>query len=75
MLRQNDINTKTDTAHNKSDENNSTNKIKEHAERNKANYSPNDTESRYVKLKTNKRKKISVEILGDSRLMVFKKKG
>ena len=75
MLRQNDINTKTDTADNKSDEKNSTKKIKEHAERNKANNSPNDTESRYVKLKTNKRKKIRVEIMGDSMLNGIQEKG
>ena len=36
-------------------------KIKEHAERNKANNSPNNTEFRDVKLKTNKRKKIHVK--------------
>ena len=64
MQSQNDINTKTDTADNKSDEKDSfdsTKKIKEHAERNKANNSPNNTEFRDVKLKTNKRKKIHVK--------------
>ena len=60
MQSQNDINTKTDTADNKSNEKesfDSTNKIREYAERNKASNSPNNTESRDVKLKTNKRKK------------------
>ena len=46
----------------------STKKIKEHSERNKANNSPNNTEPRDVKPKTNKRKKIRVEILGGSML-------
>ena len=50
-------------------------KTKEHAERNKANNSPNNTESRDVKPKTNKRKKIRVEILGDSMLNGFQEKG
>ena len=53
---QNDINTKSDIADNKSDEKdsfNSTKKIKEHAERNKANNLPNSTESRDVKPKAN----------------------
>ena len=78
MRRQNDINTKSDTADNKSDEKDSfdsTKKIKEHAERNKANKSPNNTESRDVKLKTNKRKKIRVEILGDSMLNGIQERG
>ena len=68
IQRQNDINTKSDIADNKSDEKHSSKKTKEHAERNKANNSPNNTESRDVKLKTNKRKKICVEILDDSML-------
>ena len=54
MRSQNDIKTKIDTANNISDEKNSfdsTKKSKEHAERNKANNSPNNTESRNVKLK------------------------
>ena len=54
--RQNDTNTKSDIADNKSDEKdsfNSTKKIKEHAERNKANNLPNSTESRDVKPKAN----------------------
>ena len=79
MIRcQNEINTKSDTADNKSDEKDSfdsTKKIKEHAERNKANNSPNNTESRDVKLKTKKRKKIRVEILGDSVLNGIQEKG
>ena len=65
IQRQNDINTKSDIADNKSDEKdsfNSTKKIKEHAERNKTNNLRNMT----LKPKTNKRKKIHVEILGDS---------
>ena len=49
--------------------------MKEHTEKNKPNNSPNNTESRDVKLKTNKKKKMCVEKLGDSVLMVFKKKG
>ena len=71
MRSQNDISTKTDTAENKSDEMDSfdsTQKIKEHCERNKANNLPNNTEFRDVKLKTNKRNKTRVEILGDSML-------
>ena len=55
MRCQNDINPKTDTADNKSDEKDSfdsSKKIKEQAERNKANNSPNNTESKDVKLKT-----------------------
>ena len=78
MRRQNDINTKTSTSDNKSNEKDSfdsTKKIKEHAERNKANNSPNNTESRDVKLKTKKRKKIRVEILGDSMLNGIQEKG
>ena len=79
MARQNDINTKTNTADNKSDEKDSfdcTKKIKEHAERNKANnYLPNNTESRYVKLKTKKRKKIRAKILNDSMLNGTQEKG
>ena len=54
--RQNDTNTKSDIADNKSDEKdsfNSTKKIKEHTERNKANNLPNSTESRDVKPKAN----------------------
>ena len=50
-------------------------KTKEHAERNKANNSPNNTESRDVKPKTNKRKKIRVEILSDSMLNGVQEKG
>ena len=66
IQRQNDINTKSDIADNKSDEKDSTTKIKAYAERNKANNSANNTKSRDVKPKTNKRKKIRVVILGDS---------
>ena len=51
IQRQNDINTKSDIADNKSDEKYSNKKTKEHAERNKANNSPNNTESRDVKPK------------------------
>ena len=68
MRRQNDISTKTNTADNKSDEKdsfNSNKKIKEHAERNKANNLPNKK----------KKKKLRVEILGDSMLNGIKKKG
>ena len=65
---QNGITTKSDIADNNSNGKHSTKKTKEHAERNKANNSPNNTESRDVKLKTNKRKKICVEILDDSML-------
>ena len=75
---QNDINTKSDIADNKSDEKdsfNSTKQIKEHAERNKANNLPNSTESRDVKPKTTKRKKIRVEILGDFMLNGVQEKG
>ena len=78
IQRQNDINTKSDIAENKSDEKdsfNSAKKIKEHAERNKANNSPNNTEYSDVKPKTNKRKKIRLEILVDSVLNVVQKKG
>ena len=78
MRCQNDIKTKIDTANNISHEKNSfdsTKKSKEHAERNQANNSPNNTESRNVKLKTNKRKKIRVEILGDSMLNGIQEKG
>ena len=49
IQHQNDINTKSDIADNKSDEKdsfNSTKKIKENAERDKANNSPNNTKSR-----------------------------
>ena len=75
IRRQNDIITKADTADadNKSDEKDSfdsTKKVQEHAERNKANNLPNNPESRNVKLKANKRKKICVEILGDPMLFV-----
>ena len=78
MRRQNYINTKTSTSDNKSNEKDcfdSTKKIKEHAERNKANNSSNNTESRDAKLKANKRKKISIEILGDSVLNGIQEKG
>ena len=78
IQRENDINTKSDIADNKSNEKdsfNSTKKTKEHAERNKANNSPNNNESRDVKPKTNKRKKIRVEILGDSMLNGVQEKG
>ena len=71
IRRQNDINTKSNTADTKSDEKDSfdsTKKIKEYAGKNKANNSLNKTESRDVKLKTNKGKKIRVEILGDPML-------
>ena len=54
IRRQNDINTKSDIADNKSDEKDSfdgTKKIKEHSERNKANNSPNNTQSSNVKTK------------------------
>ena len=60
------LNTKSDTGDKKSVEKDyfdNTKKIKEHPERNKANNLPNSTESRDVKLKTNKRKKVRVEIL------------
>ena len=60
IQRQNKINTKSDIADNKSDEKDSFNspkEVKERAERNKANNSPNNTEFRDVKPKTNKRKK------------------
>ena len=75
IRRQNDINTKADTADadNKSDEKDSfdsTKKVQEHTERNKANNLPNNPESRNVKLKANKRKKICAEILGDPMLFV-----
>ena len=53
----------------------STKKIKKHAEKNKANNSPNKTESKDVKLKTIKTKKIRVEILGDSMLNGVQEKG
>ena len=68
IQRQNDINSKSDIADNKSDEQDSfkSNKIiKEHTERTKANNLPNNIESRGVKPKTNKRKKILVEIFGN----------
>ena len=71
IRRQNDINTKFDTADKKSDEKDafdSTKKIKEHAERIKVNNSSNNTEPRDGKLKTNNRKKKRVGILGDSML-------
>ena len=77
MQHQNEINTKTNTADNKSDEKDSfdsTKKVTEHAERNKANNLPNNTESRDVKLKTKKRKKICVEMLSDSMLNVLQEK-
>ena len=69
---------KSDIADNKSDAKDSfdkTKKIKEHAERNKANNLPNSTESMDAKPKTNKRKKIRVEILGDSMLNGVQEKG
>ena len=66
IQRQNDINTESDIVDNKSDEKHSVKKTKKHAERNKANKSPNNAESRDVKPEPNKRKKIRVEILGDS---------
>ena len=75
---QNDISTKSDIADNKSDEKdsfNSTKKIKEYTERNKANNSPNNTESRDVKPKTNKRKEIRLELLDDSMLNGVQGKG
>ena len=78
IQRQNDINTKSDIAENKSDGKesfNSAKKIKEHAERNKANNSPNNTEYSDVKPKTNKRKKIRLEILVDSVLNGVQEKG
>ena len=78
LQRQNDISTKSDIAANKSDEKdsfNSTKKIKEYAERNKANNSPNNTESRDVKPKTNKRKEMRLELLGDSMLNGVQGKG
>ena len=56
-------------------EKHSTKKTKEHTKRNKANNSPSNTESRDVKPKTNKRKKIPVEILGDSMLNGVQEKG
>ena len=72
---QNGITTKSDIADNNSNGKHSAKKTKEHAERNKANNSPNNTESRDVKPKTNKRKKIRVEILGDSMLNGVQEKG
>ena len=78
LQRQNDISTKSDIAANKSDEKDSfniTKKIKEYAERNKANNSPNNTESRDVKPKTNKRKEMRLELLGDSMLNGVQGKG
>ena len=75
IQRQNDINTKSDIADNKSDEKHSSKKTKEHAERNKANNSPNNTESRDVKPKINKRKKMRVEILSDSMINGVQGKG
>ena len=75
IQRQNDINTKSDIADNKSDEKHSTKKTKEHTERNKTSNSPSNTESRDVKPKTNKRKKIRVEILGESMLNGVQEKG
>ena len=75
MQRQNDINTKSDIADSKSDEKDSTKKIKEHAERNNANNSPNNTESRDVKPKINKRKKMRVETLGGSMINGVQEKG
>ena len=74
----NNINAKSNTAKNKSDEkrsSDSTKKIKNHAEENKANNSPNKIESKNVKLKTITRKKIPVEILGDSMLNGIQQKG
>ena len=71
IRRQNDINIKSDVADNKygeKDNFDSTKKIKEQAERNKANNSLNNTEFRNVKPKTNKRKKVRVRILGDPML-------
>ena len=56
VQRQNDINTKSDIANNKSDKKHSTKKNKEHAERNKANNSPNNTEPRDVKPKTREKR-------------------
>ena len=70
--------TKSDIVDSKSDEKdnfNSTKKIKENAERNKANNSPNNTESRDVKPKTNKRKEMRLELLGDSMLNGVQGKG
>ena len=75
IQRQNDINTKSDIADSKSDEKDSTKKIKEHAERNNANNSPNNTESRDVKPKINKRKKMRVETLGGSMINGVQEKG
>ena len=75
IQRQNGINTESDIADNKSDEKHSVKKTKKHAERNKVNNSPNNAESRDVKPKTNKRKKIRVEILGDSMLNGVQEKG
>ena len=72
------LNTESDTGDKKSVEKDcfdNTKKIKEHAERNKANNLPNSTESRDVKLKTNKRKKVRVEILCDSMLNGIQEKG
>ena len=63
---------------NKSDEKDSfdsTKKLKEYVARNKANNSPNNTESRDVKQKTNKRKKMRVEILDDFMLDGIQEKG
>lgn len=68
---QNEINIKFDVADNKygeKDNFDSTKKTKEHAERNKANNSSNNTEFRNVKPKINKRNKVCVRILGDPML-------
>ena len=48
IQRQNDINTESDIADNKSDEKHSVKKTKKHAERNKANNSPNNAESETI---------------------------
>ena len=50
-------------------------KLKKHAERNKANNCPNKIESKDVKIKTVKKKKIRVEVLGDSMLNYIQEKG
>ena len=50
-------------------------KLKKHAERNKANNCSNKIESKDVKIKTIKKKKIRVEVLGDSMLNYIQEKG
>ena len=72
------MNAKSDTAKNKSDEKDPIipRKVKNTLEKNNnANNSPNKIESKDVKLKTNKRKKICVEILCGAMLNDIQEKG